>query len=99
MTRPLPVLSPRSEGFSSFHSGLLPALTRAFLFGSHMDAGHSDHDYQMGLRDGKIKSLEDSLSQITIDLAKLKIMIWMLYGAIALVQFLPDLRGLFNGVQ
>ena len=64
-----------------------------------MDAGHSDHDYQMGLRDGKIKSLEDSLSQITIDLAKLKIMIWMLYGAIALVQFLPDLRGLFNGVQ
>ena len=99
MTRPLPVLSPRPEGFSSFHSGLLPALTRAFLFGSHMDAGNNDHDYQMGLRDGKIKSLEESVKQIATDLAKFKVALYMLYGAIALVQFLPDLKGIFNGVQ
>jgi hypothetical protein len=28
---------------------------------------------------------------------KLKVAIWMLYGAIALVQFLPELRGFLSG--
>jgi len=54
------------------------------------------HDYEMGLRDGKINSLERSVNQIAADLAKFKVALYMLYGAIALVQFLPDLQGLFR---
>jgi hypothetical protein len=55
-----------------------------------------DRDYENGLRDGRLISLEKSVTGLTEDLSKLKIMIYMLYGAIALVQFLPDLKGLFN---
>ena len=67
-----------------------------------------DHEYQMGLRDGKIKSLEKAVSELTNDLksfkqlyandsAKWRMAIGMLYGAIALVQFLPEIRQLFGG--
>ena len=51
-----------------------------------------NHDYEMGVRDGKIKSLEESVGNLTTDLNKIKVAIWMLYGAIGLVQFLPELR-------
>ena len=54
-------------------------------------------EYEDGLREGRLKSLEKSVTELTTDVSKLKVAIWMLYGAIALVSFLPDLRGLFNG--
>jgi len=54
-------------------------------------------EYEDGLREGRLKSLEKSVTELSTDVSKLKVAIWMLYGAIALVSFLPDLRGLFNG--
>jgi len=57
------------------------------------EKGHS-HDYEMGLRDGKIASLESSVVKISEDLAKFKVAIYMLYGAIAMVQFLPVIEGM-----
>jgi hypothetical protein len=57
----------------------------------------NEHDYHNGLRDGKITSLERAVDALTIDVGKLKVAIWMLYGAIALVQFLPELRGFLSG--
>jgi len=56
----------------------------------------NSHDYQMGLRDGKIQSLEASVSKISEDLAKFKVAIYMLYGAIAMVQFLPFIEGMIR---
>lgn len=49
------------------------------------------NDYEDGIREGRLKSLEDSVSLLTKDVNTLKAAIWMLYGAIALVQFLPQL--------
>ena len=49
-------------------------------------------EYENGLRDGRISSLEKTVREITDDFRKIRIMIWMLYGAIAMVQFLPDLK-------
>lgn len=54
---------------------------------------NTNHEYEMGLRDGKIESLEKAVGKISEDLNKFKIAIYMLYGAIFLVQFLPSLRG------
>ena len=54
------------------------------------------HDYEMGLRDGKIASLEATVSKIAEDLGKFKISIYMLYGAIALMQFLPTIEGFLH---
>lgn len=56
----------------------------------------ADHDYEAGVRDGKIASLESTVRLLTVDLNKLKVAIYMLYGAIALVQFLPDVRRLMG---
>lgn len=61
-----------------------------------MDTKGGGHDYEMGLRDGKIASLESSVNKIAEDLGKFKIAIYMLYGAIALTQFLPALEGLLH---
>ena len=59
----------------------------------------TNHDYENGVRDGRINSLEATARETTEDLKKIKIMIWMLYGAIALVQFLPDLRGFLDATN
>jgi len=48
--------------------------------------------YLQGLRDGKIESLEKVVGELTTDMKKLKMAIYMLYGAIALVQLLPVLK-------
>jgi hypothetical protein len=56
-----------------------------------------DHGYENGLRDGKIRSLEKAVEGLTVDMNKMKIALWMLYGAIALVQFLPELKGFMLG--
>jgi len=61
-----------------------------------VDTKGGGHDYEMGLRDGKIASLESSVNKIAEDLGKFKIAIYMLYGAIALTQFLPALEGLLH---
>ena len=55
-------------------------------------------DYRNGLRDGRLTSLEQSVHEISQDFKKLKVMIYMLYGAIALVQFLPDLKNITHAV-
>ena len=54
------------------------------------------HDYENGVRDGRLSSLEKSVSEIADDFKKIKVMIYMLYGAIALVQLLPELRTLLH---
>ena len=51
------------------------------------------HEYEDGVRDGRLASLERTVNEIAADFRKVKVMIYMLYGAIALVQFLPELRG------
>ena len=51
-----------------------------------------DHAFEDGVREGRLRSLEASVQALTQDVNKLKVAIWMLYGAIALVQFLPDLK-------
>lgn len=50
------------------------------------------HEYEEGLREGRLASLESAVSNLTKDVNTLKAAIWMLYGAIALVQFLPELE-------
>ncbi len=60
-----------------------------------MDNKNQSSDYEMGLRDGKIASLEATVSKISEDLAKFKVAIYMLYGAIALMQFLPTIERVF----
>ena len=55
-------------------------------------------NYEMGVRDGRITSLEKIVSELTYDVRKMKVMMWMLYGAIALVQLLPELRELLENV-
>lgn len=63
-----------------------------------MNEQNTNHDYEMGVRDGKIESLQKSVEGLIVDMAKMKVALWMLYGAIAMVQFLPSLRGIFlNG--
>ena len=52
--------------------------------------------YEDGLREGRLKSLESAVKELTSDMKILKTAIYMLYGAIALVQFLPDLRRIFG---
>jgi hypothetical protein len=49
-------------------------------------------DYQDGLREGRLRSLEASVRELSQDVSKLKLAIWMLYGAIALINFMPALR-------
>ena len=56
-------------------------------------------DYDNGVRDGRLTSLEATARETTEDLKKIKVMIYMLYGAIALVQFLPELRGFISGAS
>ena len=62
-----------------------------------MEKGTKMSEYEDGLREGRLKSLEKAVSTLTEDLNKLKISIWMLYGAIALVSFLPDLKEFLSG--
>jgi hypothetical protein len=50
--------------------------------------------YLAGLREGRLDALEDTVKELTNDVARLKTAHYMLYGAIALVQFLPELRRL-----
>lgn len=50
------------------------------------------HEYEEGLREGRLVSLESAVSHLTKDVNTLKAAIWMLYGAIALMQFLPELE-------
>ena len=62
-----------------------------------MENPHDKYGYEAGLRDGKIRSMETSVLQLTQDVNRLKLAIYALYGAIALVQILPELKGVFGG--
>ena len=55
-----------------------------------------EHDYAAGLRDGKFESMEAAVRELTQDVNRLKLAIYALYGAIALVQLLPELKGLLG---
>ena len=59
----------------------------------------SEHgpEYEQGLRDGRLKSLEEIVKELSSDVRTLKAAIWALYGALALVNLLPALRGMING--
>ena len=59
--------------------------------------GKTMSEYEDGLREGRLKSLEKSVTELSTDVSKLKVAIWMLYGAIALVSFLPDLKEFLSG--
>ena len=56
-----------------------------------------NNDYEEGLRDGKIESLERVVRELSGDVNRLKLAIYALYGAIALVQLLPELKGVLGG--
>ena len=50
-------------------------------------------DYEAGLRDGKLVSLERAVNTLTADVSKIKMATYSLYGPIALLQILPALKG------
>ena len=58
-----------------------------------------DHskDYEDGLAAGRLISLERTVSELASDMKQMKAAIYMLYGAIALVQFLPEIAELWRG--
>lgn len=57
------------------------------------DLGSNDHDYEAGFRDGRIQSLEQTVENLTKDVSILNKAVYLLYGAIAIVQFvLPMLE-------
>lgn len=53
----------------------------------------SEDDYKDGVRDGKIEALIEDVAALSKDMSYMKNAIYMLYGAIALVNFLPKLSG------
>ena len=56
---------------------------------------HSEKEaYEAGMRDGRINALAEDVAALTKDMAYMKNAIYMLYGAIALVSFLPKLAGI-----
>lgn len=64
----------------------------------------TDHDYEAGKRDGKIEALEDLMSQHSnrLDIHERRLAMqekitYGLIGAIALANFLPDIKRLFIG--
>lgn len=71
-----------------------PNLPKSLTKKEEKEEAMADHDYEAGVRDGKIASLESTVKVLAIDLNKIKVAIYMLYGAIALVQFLPHVRKL-----
>lgn len=61
-----------------------------------MTEEHSDHNDE--LFDWRVRTLESTVKELTKDIKKLQYAIMMLYGAIALITFLPDLRK-FLGIE
>ena len=51
---------------------------------------HSSEEYQAGLRDGRLKSLELAVVELTGDMKRMKQLVFALYGAIGLLSFLPE---------
>ena len=54
-----------------------------------MDDEHEG--YEQGLRDGRIATLQTVTADLAKDVGLLKNLVYALYGAIALAQFLPSL--------
>jgi hypothetical protein len=57
-----------------------------------------DH-YNDGVRDAQIKTLVQTVHELTADVNKLKMAVYMLYGAIALIQFLPEVADVWRSVN
>jgi len=63
----------------------------------HSFAMNSD-EYEAGRRDGMIDGLHKTVEQLTHDVETLKKAVWLLYGAIFLVQFfLPLIQKQWGG--
>jgi len=56
-------------------------------------------DYEDGKRDAQVAAITKIVAELTADVNKLKIAVYMLYGAIALVQFLPEVAQLWRSVN
>ena len=56
-------------------------------------------DYEDGKRDAQVAAITKIVAELTADVNKLKIAVYMLYGAIALVQFLPEMAQLWRSVN
>jgi len=56
-------------------------------------------DYEDGKRDAQVAALTRIVTELTADVNKLKIAVYMLYGAIALVQFLPEVAQIWRFVN
>ena len=59
----------------------------------------NSEDYQQGLRDGRMTSLEAAVAELTIDMRRLKQLVFSLYGAIALVAFIPELLEILSAAR
>jgi hypothetical protein len=57
-----------------------------------------DH-YNDGVRDAQIKTLVQTVHELTADVNKLKMAVYMLYGAIALIQFLPEVADVWRSAN
>lgn len=57
-----------------------------------------DHDYDAGFRDGRIKSLEKTVEILSRDVDILNKAVYLLYGAIAIVQFILPMLETANAV-
>ena len=58
-----------------------------------------NHDYEAGVRDGKIQSLENTVEKLTRDVGMLNKAVYLLYGAIAIVQFLLPFLERLSGLS
>ena len=56
----------------------------------------NSEEYQQGVRDGRMISLEAAVTELSIDMKRMKQLVFSLYGAIALVAFIPELLELLN---
>lgn len=59
----------------------------------------TDDPYRDGKRDAQVEALMKAVAELTMDVGKLKMAVYMLYGAIALVQFLPEVAQLWRSVN
>ena len=53
-------------------------------------------EYEDGLREGRLASLEKVTKELTTDLKQIKAAIWMLYGALAFIGIFPEIKVLFQ---
>ena len=101
-TRQVPGSNYAKQRMAETSGGLTSALHQEVFFGIKCTGINSMDEHQLeafnaGRREGRIDSLEKAVGLLNDDVGKIKKALWMLYGAIALVQFLPEIKSLFAG--